>query len=376
MSKRLYTVPDIYTDFKCKAGSCRRSCCLGWHITVSMEEYYRLIGLDCGPELRRKLDGGVYMLERPTREKYAEFSKNYFGDCHMHGDDGLCILQCLHGEDVLPSVCRYYPRSPRTIHGNECSLSASCEGVCELLMSKKEPISFVEIPLEFNYSLPESVKSPVTEFYIRVRSAFIKILQNRDYSLKDRIKTVVDAAEILSEPFKKTDKALMESACEACENIAFVNTYSSLTEDAFAESVYLIKRLTERYPIDKYTETVNKASFEEYKALSEDLVKNHPEYEIYMEQILVNHIFYEGFPFSEEKEDIHASCASLIALYAVWKTALTTCLSNDDGDESFADLTSDFYRMAENSNFDLCAAALLSESGFFAPESLKALCEL
>lgn len=69
MSKRIFTVPDIYTEFQCKAGACRKTCCHGWHITLTMKEYYALLGLDCSPELRRRLDGGVYMLDMPEKRK-------------------------------------------------------------------------------------------------------------------------------------------------------------------------------------------------------------------------------------------------------------------------------------------------------------------
>ena len=40
---------DYYDGFACKCGQCRNSCCEGWEIAVGMQDYFRLIGLDCAP---------------------------------------------------------------------------------------------------------------------------------------------------------------------------------------------------------------------------------------------------------------------------------------------------------------------------------------
>ena len=63
MADTVYTVPDIYPEFRCKISSCRQTCCYGWEITLSMEEYFRLIGMNCPHALRHRLDGTVYILD-------------------------------------------------------------------------------------------------------------------------------------------------------------------------------------------------------------------------------------------------------------------------------------------------------------------------
>ena len=64
MADTVYTVTDIYPEFKCKISSCRQTCCYGWEITLSMEEYFRLIGMNCPHALRHRLDGTVYPIVR------------------------------------------------------------------------------------------------------------------------------------------------------------------------------------------------------------------------------------------------------------------------------------------------------------------------
>lgn len=359
-------------------GNCRRSCCLGWHVTVSMEEYYRLIGLECSPELRRKLDGSVFMLDNPTKVRYAEFARNYLGDCPMHGDDGLCMLQCANGEDVLPSVCRYYPRSPRTLHATECALSVSCEGVCELLMTKKDKMTFVDTPLEFCYHLPQKVSGFVTDVYRDIRLSAIDVLQNRKLSFGKRLLALIEEAGILNEPLRTQNR---EKVSEILREIN-VSEKASTDEDdapsteALDEARYLIRKLTERYPIDEYVSGKEEFSAADYADMRDKLYKSYPTLDMMLEQIMVNHVFYMGFPFGEERLDYAAICAALVSLFAVWKYALVVKLCEDGSEEHFADLTSEFFRMAENSNYDMCAAALLNESGFLEDGKIRLLCAI
>ena len=111
---RKVLVPDYFPDFVCKGGACRAVCCDGWGISVSMEEYFRLLGMDCSPQLRRKIDGAFHLAAHPSPQRYAQVTPNWQGDCPIRREDGLCALQCECGEGVLPTVCRVYPRGLRT----------------------------------------------------------------------------------------------------------------------------------------------------------------------------------------------------------------------------------------------------------------------
>ncbi len=373
MTEKLFTVPDVYTDFKCKAGECRCSCCHGWHITISMEEYYSLLGLECSPETRRKLDSGIFRLDNPTRERFAEFAKTYTGDCPLHGDDGLCMLQCSNGEDVLPNVCRYYPRSPKTLHADECALSVSCEGVCELLLRKHEPIEFVEKSLKFAYELPEKTKDFISEYYSSVRKCYIELMQMRDFSISDRLSALVDISEILSPAFALRKKEAVEEAIERCREYRITKKESAIDFCGVTEVIRIINRIKDRFPIEEYAKRLEGLTEEKYSELSDKLSRAFPNLEVMLEQILVNHIFYTGFPFAEKKESIYLACASLTAMYAVWAVLSVVYLDENYTLEAFADITSDMFKMSEDSNFYLCVASLLHESGFDKKENLTKL---
>ena len=103
----VFSVPAYYPNFHCKAGDCRHPCCSGWGITLSMKEYFNLIGMDCSPELRRRLDTAFHPVDVPSEERYACISPRWDGDCPLHLPNGYCALQCEHGEGAIPTVCRY-----------------------------------------------------------------------------------------------------------------------------------------------------------------------------------------------------------------------------------------------------------------------------
>ena len=63
---RDYLTPDYYPEYHCKMGACRSACCEGWPISISMEDYFRLLGLSCSPELRSRLDAGIHPALHPT----------------------------------------------------------------------------------------------------------------------------------------------------------------------------------------------------------------------------------------------------------------------------------------------------------------------
>jgi len=169
----IYLAPDYYETFACKCGGCRNTCCKGWSITVSMAEYYRLLGMSCPRRLRARLDGALHMVEHPDRARYAAVTPNSEGECPLHGKDGLCGLQKAMGENALPSVCRLYPRSVRNEYEPECSCAGSCEAVVELLLSRREPIAFSEKDLPLA-PCPQPLRhGRLTGFYRPIRKAVI-----------------------------------------------------------------------------------------------------------------------------------------------------------------------------------------------------------
>ena len=107
------TAPDYYPAFRCKAAKCRRACCEGWSVTISMADYFRLLGIKASPETKDRLDRALHLTEHPTEDEYAMILPRYDGKCPMHMNNGLYAIHAGAGEEALPAVCRLYPRGLR-----------------------------------------------------------------------------------------------------------------------------------------------------------------------------------------------------------------------------------------------------------------------
>lgn len=355
MADTVYTVPDIYPDFKCKISSCRQTCCYGWEITLSMEEYFRLVGMNCPQALRRRLDGSVYILDHPTKERYAAFAKRYDGECPMHDPDGYCALQRSCGEKALTSVCRFYPRSPRTHHATECSVAASCEGACELLFAKKEPISFIKIPLDFDgVFTPPRDDDRETRFYVPIRKKIIELLQNRTKPLENRLCDVTRFCKKLSDIFLSgTDEEIntvLQSETDAG------GSSSETDEKALKIAARLLTGFDFRHSVYPFAQKAGEslsfgteAFYENYKKAKALFCRSFPEWERMFEQVLVNHIFYEGFPFSDNGCTMHDNAKALCAIYGMWRLVSVGYTFSCPEIDSLVDVTAAFFRLAENS---------------------------
>ena len=197
---REYLMPDYYPDFHCKMGTCRAACCEGWPISFSLTDYFKLLSVECSPDLRRKLDCAMHLSDHPSPEVYAQISPRYDGQCPMRLEDGRCALHAELGDGVLAAVCRLYPRGVRTGEVYECSWANSCEAVIELLFGRQEKIRFVSLPMVFE--VPET---PARQFHFEnagreqeIRLWLISHIQNRKYPLPQRLVLLGESLEALS----------------------------------------------------------------------------------------------------------------------------------------------------------------------------------
>ena len=211
--KESYLVPDYFPKFACKMGECRHPCCKGWPISISTDDYFRLLSVSCGPAMRERLDNAVRVSLHPTPEAYAQIAPTWAGDCPLHLPDGRCSVHAMLGADALPTICRLYPRGIRVEDGNECSCANSCEAVIELMMGQKEPIRFVRADLELN-----PPKAAERAFFFetvgkaqRIRLYFIEIMQRRAFTLPQRLMTLGEALRQMDAALRRKDEARVEA---------------------------------------------------------------------------------------------------------------------------------------------------------------------
>lgn len=317
MTYKTYTAPEYYKHFSCKCGKCRNTCCGGWGISLTMSEYYRLIGLNCSPELRLKLDCAFYRPENPSPERFALINRRFDGKCPLQREDGLCGIQKECGEDVISSVCRYYPRSIKNTDPPECCCSSSCEAVIEMLLKIRSPLRFEKLTLEFEipedelseehaevkykyeklkniHFDPELINNLTGESTI-LRKTSIAIMQNRNISLPNRFALLrcflseIDSVFIYANiDIHKSEKEKssaefssrqnLKNVCDmfADEHSEIVNKFAAATYDSFPQNI--TKRLSNTAKLinlfSKYSQSVMKLAAPAFKSLNVAFDKN------------------------------------------------------------------------------------------------------
>lgn len=130
-----YIKTTNYDKFKCIAGDCPMSCCLGWQIVIdddSLEKYSEYKG-----DFEKRIKDGI---------DWEEGCFKQCGErCSMLNENNLCDMFIACGEESLCETCTRYPRHIEEYEGvREYSLSLSCPEAARIILERKEPIEFVE----------------------------------------------------------------------------------------------------------------------------------------------------------------------------------------------------------------------------------------
>ncbi|MBQ7464373.1 MAG: flagellin lysine-N-methylase [Lachnospiraceae bacterium] len=118
---------SIYDSFICTADKCPENCCRGWRIHIdddTVQKYMEMKGLE----------GIIIRTCVQTDDTMPYFSRRSVV-CPLMTIKGLCSIQKRHGEDLMPEICRRFPRDIRN-YGlfTEFHLDPACTHVCEMLL--------------------------------------------------------------------------------------------------------------------------------------------------------------------------------------------------------------------------------------------------
>lgn len=160
--------PDYYNDFRCIADKCRHSCCIGWEIDIDSESlsFYKTVEGDFGKRLRDNIsleDTPHFILDNNER-------------CPFLNSNNLCDIYTNLGDDKLCSICREHPRFYNEFDTHtEAGLGLCCEEAARLIITKKDPVKLINLP------------DISGDFVLITREEILKIFQNRNLSLNERI---------------------------------------------------------------------------------------------------------------------------------------------------------------------------------------------
>lgn len=164
--------PNYYEKFKCIAGDCKHSCCIGWEIDIdedTMELYNSLDGT-FADKIRQSIEGDTphFILQEGER-------------CPFLNQKGLCDIICELGDGAICDICYLHPRFSNFYDDfTETGLGLCCEEAARIILTEKE---------KFTLPLPKTVEN--SEFFIK-RKVVFEILQNRNITILERFQKLAE----------------------------------------------------------------------------------------------------------------------------------------------------------------------------------------
>ena len=96
-----------------------------------------------------------------------------------------------------------------------------------------------------------------------------------------------------------------------------------------------------------------------------------PDWEIFFEHILVNHLFFSLFPFQDRPESFKDEYLSLCAIYALMRFLCLGCLAERYDEKRLIDLLAAAFRLIDHTNFECYAGKLLRAYGCEVKDAYK-----
>ena len=172
----MYT-PDYYPNFRCIAGKCKHSCCIGWDIcTDDRTAAFYLTKEDLKPHICREEDGWHIRLCQDGR-------------CPFLNADNLCSVILKYGEQAISQICTDHPRFQNVFENHtEAGLGLCCEAVCDLILNKTEPVCFASPDL--------SALSDREHAFYTLRTELMNMAQDRTQPIEVRMQNILDRCHI------------------------------------------------------------------------------------------------------------------------------------------------------------------------------------
>lgn len=173
--------PNYYRHFRCKAGACRHSCCIGWEIDIDEDSLarFRSIPGEVGKKLRENIDWENRCFRLDEREC-----------CPFLNRDGLCELILAFGEDSLCQICADHPRFRNDLSGRtEIGLGLCCEAAAELILGQTEPMGLVTLE-------DDGADEEQDTAFLTLRDRLLAMAQNRTRTVAQRVEDIQAACGI------------------------------------------------------------------------------------------------------------------------------------------------------------------------------------
>lgn len=319
---------SYFKEFKCLGGECKDNCCGGWEIRIdkiTLEQYKKLQN----KEINEYINKNIFIRNNGKKAyiDYGQIKLNDKNKCPFLDENNYCGIQLKFGEEYLSNVCTTFPRIINKLDDYyEISLDVSCIEAAKILLLKEEGIDFEESDSTLGKNVltanidtdAEEINNTNFKYIKEVRNICIKIIKNRRYQLSERLYMLGAFLEIVrkelcynynnakefmnryninsfSGEFKRNKANYMLQASFYRNMLEMLNTSEGSRSNYFKEKineVILGFRFNKHESLMENSELYLKA----YSICEEQIFQK---YNYIFENYLVNHMFEELFPFSE-----------------------------------------------------------------------------
>ena len=348
--------PKYFKDFKCIGGECTDSCCIGWDIDIdktTFRQYYKVKDADMKKMFQKNVHNNEYCTSDDI--DYGQVKLKGSKRCPFLDDKNYCVIHSKLGEDYLSNVCTSFPRITNKVDGlYELSLDVSCPEAARILLLKEEGIEFEErkeplgkhiVSVEINTK--DKDNNPLVEHFNAMRELSIKIVQNRNYSIDERLYMLGEFINDLEneaesncdnlESFIKNydiefDKeSHSKNTMNYIIQIDFFNKILGLIDiekevdsDKFKELTRVVRK---SFNLENFGEVLKEQDFyiDKFEEYNKEIIEKNS---YIFENYLVNFIYSNLFPFSEV-ESIFDGYTMLLMRYELIKFYLMGMYMND-----------------------------------------------
>ncbi|WP_139490920.1 flagellin lysine-N-methylase [Brevibacillus dissolubilis] len=338
---RLNLVPEYMKNFSCTGSACEDTCCFGWTVPIDKKTFDKYKTLK-----DKKLKTRIYKSLRRNKmetsfSEYATIKMGHDGYCPHLNQDKLCSLQLKLGERFLSHVCSTYPREYNVVFGDyELSGAISCPEVARLALLNPDGMKFEKTDEKINTSFYDRQleDESLAEHFYPLREFVIELLQNRTYTIPERLLLVgvfirkLSAVIELEEMDEIPD--IIASFKEELQGGSVLEALADLPVRTEAQFV-ILQTLTSDY-VNKWKTEVSPRYFQYYRQINEVISGSVDRYqeayakyyapymeqhEYLMENYLVNYTFTRLFPFMMSS-DVWDDYVGMVLHYALVKMHL------------------------------------------------------
>ncbi|MCI8831036.1 MAG: hypothetical protein HFG43_08640 [Lachnospiraceae bacterium] len=231
-----YLVPNYYKEFQCIGNKCSNHCCHGWRVLIDPSSHKKYVNAEgaFGEKLRENI------IEKNGEYFFKMTDKN---QCPFLNKENLCDIYIELGRESLCHTCTTYPRLYNQYADiMESNLCISCPEAARLLLSQKEPLSFLLAEDDFDFRT--DVDTELFNNLTLARSISIDIMQLRPLPLWKRAILIVLLASQIQELL---DNGLKDFSSILYDYTTISGLEAKISPYAFMEKVQESKGILTEY---------------------------------------------------------------------------------------------------------------------------------